>query len=205
MDFPYTINYLESACNVKKQSIYALLAKNPQFRDSNKKYYHGRVYFSQAVLDYLLDYYSYYTRKDPVIIDDKVEDTSHSNDEVFLNQNSREGLSSSILKTETARGTSPDNIEQKPREGASVSDLESIVGETIKTASQVKIEALEAEIDNLKSQIEDLKQDKKELNENLGFLRLTLQQERLLYLPAPKKTISERIKGIFGKKKVSKE
>ena len=67
---------------------------------------------------------------------------------------------------------------------------------------QAQIKLLQAEIDTLRHQLEDKEIERKELLKQNGALILTLQQEKQekqLYLPAPKKTITERIKGLFSK------
>lgn len=67
---------------------------------------------------------------------------------------------------------------------------------------QAEIKALKAELDTLRQQLEDKESERKELLKQNGALILTLQQEKQekqLYLPAPKKTITERIKGLFAK------
>lgn len=72
-----------------------------------------------------------------------------------------------------------------------------------KTASESKIEALLAEIADLKKQLAEKEEERKELIRQNGALILTIQQqqqEKMLLLPAPKKTMLERLRGIFGKK-----
>ena len=63
-----------------------------------------------------------------------------------------------------------------------------------------EIEALKAEIEDLKRQLSEKEAERKELLQQNGALILTIQQqqqEKMLLLPAPKKTLRERI---FGKK-----
>lgn len=73
---------------------------------------------------------------------------------------------------------------------------------TLDASAEGKIEALKAEIDRLVNLLEETEAERKELLKQNGALILTLQQEKQekqLYLPAPKKTITERIKGLFSK------
>ena len=61
-------------------------------------------------------------------------------------------------------------------------------------------EALKAEISTLKSQLESKEAERIELLRQNGALILTLQQEKqekMLLLPAPKKSISEKVKSLF--------
>ena len=67
-----------------------------------------------------------------------------------------------------------------------------------------KINALEAEIRALKAQLEDKEQERKALfihNSQLLMLLSQEKQEKQALLPAPKKPMLERIKGIFSKEK----
>lgn len=76
-------------------------------------------------------------------------------------------------------------------------------GESIDKSAQTKIEALQAEIKALKAQLEKAEKEKAEKENQLGIALLCLQQEKAekqLLLPAPKKGIGARIKGLFGKK-----
>ena len=69
-------------------------------------------------------------------------------------------------------------------------------------ALQAEIGALHAEIDTLRKQLDAKEEERKELLTQNGALILTisqLQQEKLLLLPAPKRSIGERVKGLFHK------
>ena len=71
------------------------------------------------------------------------------------------------------------------------------------TALQRKIDALKAEIDALKKELNAKEEERKELIRQNGALILTLQQEKQekqLFLPSPKKTLSEKLKSIFTHK-----
>lgn len=66
--------------------------------------------------------------------------------------------------------------------------------------SQEQISALKAEIEALKAKLEDTEKERKELLQQNGALILTIQQqqqEKMLLLPAPRKTIWDRV---FGKR-----
>lgn len=69
-------------------------------------------------------------------------------------------------------------------------------------ALEGKIKTLQAEFDTLKQLLAETEAERKALIHQNGALILTLQQEKqekMLLLPAPKKTIGERIKGLFHK------
>ena len=69
-------------------------------------------------------------------------------------------------------------------------------------ALQVEIKALHAEIDTLRKQLDAKEEERKELLHQNGALILTisqLQQEKQLLLPAPRKSIGEKVKGLFRK------
>jgi DNA anti-recombination protein RmuC len=63
-------------------------------------------------------------------------------------------------------------------------------------------EALKNTIEALKNDLEREREEKKELREQLGISLLALrqeQEEKQLYLPAPRKTLSQFFKDIFSK------
>lgn len=67
-----------------------------------------------------------------------------------------------------------------------------------------KINALEAEIRALEAKLEDKEQERKALflqNNQLLYLLSQEKQEKQALLPAPKKPLLERIKGMFAKEK----
>ena len=70
-------------------------------------------------------------------------------------------------------------------------------------ALQVEIKALHAEIDALKEQLTAKENERLELLRQNGALILTIQQqqqEKMLLLPAPKRSLGERVKAIFKSK-----
>jgi len=69
-------------------------------------------------------------------------------------------------------------------------------------ALHAEIGTLHAEIDTLRKQLDDKEEERKELLRQNGALILTisqLQTEKQLLLPAPKRSIGERVKGLFHK------
>lgn len=67
---------------------------------------------------------------------------------------------------------------------------------------QAEIKTLQAEVESLKQRLAETEAERKTLLQQNGALILTLQQEKqekLLLLPAPRKTMGERIKGLFQK------
>ena len=63
-----------------------------------------------------------------------------------------------------------------------------------------ELAALQAQIDELKKKLSDSEEERKELLRQNGALLLMLQQEKqekALLLPAPRKTIAEKSKGLF--------
>lgn len=65
-----------------------------------------------------------------------------------------------------------------------------------------ELDALQAQIDALNKKLSESEEERKELLRQNGALLLMLQQEkqeRALLLPAPRKTIAEKLKGLFKK------
>ena len=88
--------------------------------------------------------------------------------------------------------------EGAPETPKTAEDLSPSVDST--EALKAEIDALKAEIDTLRKQLATKEEEHKELIHQNGALILTisqLQQEKMLLLPAPKKSIGERIKGLF--------
>ena len=100
-----------------------------------------------------------------------------------------------IIDTETGGG-----IAKNPLEKASYREEEQ---QARIDALQVEIKALHAEIDALKEQLTAKENERVELLRQNGALILTIQQqqqEKMLLLPAPKKSLGERVKGFFKSK-----
>ena len=106
--------------------------------------------------------------------------------------------------------TVEDEAPQQPAE-APTEPLEPTLDETTPKPAEAPTGAVEAEIAALRQEVEELKQqlaakeaERLELLKQNGALILTLQQEKqekLLLLPAPKKSLGERFKALFGKDK----
>lgn len=82
----------------------------------------------------------------------------------------------------------------RPTEADLVIELSSIRAEN---------EALKTAIEALKTDLEREREEKKEIREQLGISLLALrqeQEEKKLYLPAPRKTLRQFFKGLFSKK-----
>lgn len=73
---------------------------------------------------------------------------------------------------------------------------EAKIDEKKESESQEQISALKAEIEALKAKLEDTEKERKELLQQNGALILTIQQqqqEKMLLLPAPKKSLWDRV------------
>lgn len=73
-------------------------------------------------------------------------------------------------------------------------------GGTSSSILQKRIEELEAQVAELTEKLKVSEEERRELVKQNSLALLALQQEKqekLLLLPAPKKTITERIKGLF--------
>ena len=142
MEYPYTIYQLCNKLGKSKQAIYALLAKKQELIQNNSIRNQRKIYYSQAVLDYLEDYYT--------------------------------------------NGT-PLNAPNKPIDVPALAHEENI--------TQTELDALHAKIKALEEKLEE---KDKQVAELLMLLSLE-KQEKMLYLPSPKKSIGERIKNLFSK------
>ena len=171
MNYPFTIDDLASKCQVTKQSIYNLISKNKEFVKDNSKKQGRKIKYNQAVLDLFLGYYD-------KLGEDKAEETI------------------------TPAAEQPTEAPEKPPEAPSVETTQKPT-ETPAEGLQAKIEALQDQVRELKEQLAYKEAERLELLKQNGALILTIQQqqqERMLLLPAPKKSIGDRFKGLFGKK-----
>ena len=170
MEYQYTINDIKDAVKVSLQSLYTLIKKNQAFINENSIRKQRKIYYNQAAMDFFTSYYQ--------------PEATHQSGE---NQ--------------------PPQVKPNPAEGqAEKSHVEGAQAEgqheSQQNALQRKIDALEAEIGTLRKQLNDKEDERKELLRQNGALILTisqLQQEKLLLLPAPKRSIGERVKGLFHK------
>lgn len=94
-------------------------------------------------------------------------------------------------KIESTSTNSPKTLPDAPQDKSEVS------------STKATIEALEAKIEALEKQLAETEAEKKELLKQNGIALLLLSQEReehLKLLSAPKPSIGERIRNLFGKK-----
>ena len=171
MNYPFTIEDLASKCQVTKQSIYNLISKNKEFVKENSKKQGRKIKYNQAVLDLFLGYY------------DKLEEAPAE-------------------ETITPEAEQPTEAPEKPTE-APAAESTPEAPEAPAEGLQAQIEALQGQVRELKEQLAAKEAERLELLKQNGALILTIQQqqqERMLLLPAPKKSIGERFKGLFGKK-----
>lgn len=172
MENRYTIDQISTACKVSKQSLYKFINKNKTFIEENSTRIHRVVYYNQIAMDFFLAYYQ--PDKKPEITPDTINQT-------------------------TAEIRAPEGEQKSPVEAPQSDEPP----EVQLTALQRKIDALKAEIDALKKELNAKEEERKELIRQNGALILTLQQEKQekqLFLPSPKKTLSEKLKSIFTHK-----
>lgn len=92
----------------------------------------------------------------------------------------------------------PQETAQKGRQEASSTPAEDLSVELLKA----KIEALEGENAALRERLNDSEEERKELRQQVGMALSALQQEKqekMLFLPSPRKTFAEKVKNIFSK------
>ena len=169
MDFQYTINQIASRCKVSITSINNLKKKNQDFINKNSMRRQHKIYYNQAAMDFFLSYYSADTDTDKKIPDKIIE--------IQKGGGQAENPPSETSYTD------------KPHE-SQLDELKAEIG------------ALQTEIGALRKQLEAKESERLELLRQNGALILTisqLQQEKQLLLPAPKRSISERVKGFFHK------
>lgn len=170
MENRYTIDQISSICKVSKQSLYKFINKNKTFISENSTRIHRIVYYNQSAMDFFLAYY-------------QPEATAQSGENPPPQVNS----------------TSAEGQTEKPSAEATQAEEQY---ENQQNPLQRKIDALEAEIEALRKRLDASEAEKKELLRQNGEVLLLLQmekQEKQLLLPAPKKTLADRVKNLFHK------
>lgn len=183
MENQYTADQITGICKVSKASFYELKKKNKDFINKNSTRLHRIVYYNQAVLDFFLAYYQ---------PDEKTESGKIPVSDTDTDTDKKEPDSVKVLRAEVPQAeNSPVEAPQtdEPQEGQ-------------ENPLQRKIDALEAELEALRKQLEAKEAERLELLRQNGEVLLLLQmekQEKQLYLPAPKKTLADRVKSLFHK------
>ena len=167
----YTIKELATICKVSIQSIYNLKDKNKEFFNQNSKRNQRTIYYNQAVLKFLLDYYR---------IDKDSADSEN------------------ILYEKIGGGTLPQEEENPPVLTSSTDELsESRIKEYESQIDALKAEneRLKNELDAKEDERKEL------LKQNGALILALSQekQEKMLLLPTPKKPFGERVKALFHK------
>lgn len=170
MEYQYTINDIKAAVKVSLQSLYTLIKKNQAFINDNSIRKQRKIYYNQAAMDFFISYYSPDTDTTKKIPDKTID-------------------------TETGGGKAENPLEKPSyREEEQQARIDAL---------QVEIKALHEEIDTLKAQLTAKENERVELLRQNGALILTLQQEKqekMLLLPAPKKSFSDKVKSLFKAK-----
>lgn len=165
MEYKYLITDIQAKTNVSITSLTAFKKKHQDFFNDNSTRKHRKIYYNQKAMDFFMSYYS------------PEQPTKEVNSTPF-NPNEEEG---------------PERNENPPFEGPSADEPH----ESQPDALKAEIEALKAEIDALRKQLEDKEAERKDLFHQNGALLLMLQQEKqekMLLLPAPKKSLSDKFK-----------
>lgn len=183
MENRYTITDISSICKVSKQSLYKFINKNKTFIDENSTRYHRIVYYNQTAMDFFISYYC--PEQTQEITNDYINQTTAE----------RRGPEGEKITAETRAPEGGENPSvEAPQEDKPPEDL---------NALQRKIDALEAELKSLRKQLDASEAEKKELLRQNGEVLLLLQmekQEKQLFLPAPRKTLTDKVKSLFHKK-----
>lgn len=169
MEYKYLITDIQEKTNVSITSLTAFKKKHQDFFNNNSTRIRRKIYYNQAAMDFFIDYYC----PEQTAKEDNINRLA-----AVPEEQKAENASNSALN-----GSSAD----EPHE----SQLDKLKAE---------IDALHAEIEALRKQLNDKETERLELLRQNGALILTLQQEKqekMLLLPAPKKTLSERVKGFF--------
>lgn len=168
MEFKYTINDISAKCKVSIQSLYTLIKKNKEFINKNSMRKQRKIYYNQEAMDFFVSYY---------LPEQPTEEPE---------------ISPSPLDIQTGGGLAENSLLETPSTDKP--------HESQTDALKAEIDALKAQIDTLRKELDAKEAERKELIRQNGALILTLQQEKQekqLFLPAPKKSFSDKVKSIF--------
>ena len=189
MDYPYGIEDLMEKSGIGKSAIYAFIKKNRDFFKENSASIKDnstttkpKIKYNQVALDFLLAHYG-------------SKGADESSETPLLEDASQEFAKAPSEQTEA---TNPQELSEK----ATKNDSNEKLDQTSIEALKAQISALEAKIEALEKELASKEGERKELLNQNGALLLLLsqeKQEKALLLPAPKKSIGERIKGLFSK------
>lgn len=169
MEYKYLISDIQAKTKVSITSLTTFKNKHKDFFNKNTTRIRRKIYYNQAAMDFFLSYYAPDTDTEKKI-PDKIIDTD--------------------VAEEQAENPHKNQSYREEEEKARINAL------------QAEIKALQSELDALRKQLDAKEEERKELLRQNGALLLMLQQEKqekMLLLPAPKKTISERVRGLFHK------
>ena len=189
MEYPYDIQDLSRIVKISKATIYSKIKKNQDFfkdnsrreKETNTKT-KPKIKYNQVALDFLLAHYG-------------SKGADESSETPLLEDASQEFAKAPSEQTEA---TKPQELSEK----ATKNDSNEKLDQTSIEALKAQISALEAKIEALEKELASKEGERKELLNQNGALLLLLsqeKQEKALLLPAPKKSIGERIKGFFSK------
>lgn len=203
MNCQYTIEDLASKCQVSKQSIYALIKKNKDFVNQNSRKQGRQIKYNQAVLDLFLDYYGKQAGEEAVPEESDQAQTEAPEAESKPEEETVEGVPEGEEPSQDKQETS----ESEPAAAAEETPDEPEREDTVSLKKQIaslteERDALRDRVQELEKKLAETEAERKSLFTQNGALLLMLQQEKqekMLYLPKPKKTIGERIKGWFKK------
>ena len=183
MEYKYLITDIQEKTKVSITSLIAFKKKHQEFFNKNSTRIQRKIYYNQAAMDFFLSYY-------------QPEQTQEITND-YINQTTAERRGPEGEKI-TAETRAPEGGKNPPLEAPQTDEPP----EGQLNALERKIAALEAEIGALRKQLNDKEDERKELLRQNGALILTisqLQTEKQLLLPAPKRSIGERVKGLFHK------
>ena len=183
MEYKYLITDIQEKAKVSITSLIAFKKKHQEFFNNNSTRIQRKLYYNQAAMDFFLSYYQpdLKAENEKIPVSDIDTDTDKKEPDFSVN----------TQRAEERRENPPLEAPQtdEPPEGQL-------------NALQRKIDALEAELASLHKQLDASEEEKKELLRQNGEVLLILQMEKAekkLFLPAPKKTLMERMKSLFHK------
>lgn len=183
----YTIQDIAEACGVSKQAVYKLISKHSQLVDECTVKRGRKVFYSQPLVNLCLTHY-------------KGE------------QSTTEGAESGGKPRIDAGAAAVDNQltvnYSQPTVNQPTAEVDRLTAEIDKLTAEVdklkkKNKRLKATVKELENLLENSEAERAELIKQNGIALLALsqeKQEKRLLLPEPRKTLGEKVKGLFSRK-----
>ena len=191
----YTIKDIAEACGVSKQAVYKLIDKHSQLVDTSTVKRGRKVFYSQPLFDFCLTHYR--------------GELSTSEGVKSLEKPRIDAAEAGAAGLNNQPYVSTECVNRQPSTASEVDRLTSEVDRLTAEVDKLKKKnkRLKATVKELENLLEQSEAERAELIKQNSIALLALsqeKQEKIRLLPPPRKSLGEKVKGLFGRNKDSK-